>query len=131
MRDIVSKAIGFNQRIAKLKAASKYYPKILQVCYDGDSKINFMGNNVEEDVFLSTLVRIEREGVWYTIHVVEAMTFNCNRPRDILYETFMRRVYDVQHLYNINLNFQAPDGSQGFDIDKLQISEEERLKQRP
>jgi hypothetical protein len=120
MIDIIVKEVqDFNNRIAELKKYSYYYPSILIKNYD---YIPFPGSGRKLlTVYASTLVRIKREEKWYIVHCVESVIpNNVTNEKDLLLK-IMDSVHRIQNLYQI--------GSSGFqDIDILQISEEERLR---
>lgn len=96
----------WDKKVERLKAESKYYP-YLHIRYESN------------EVYCSTLVRIERNGKWYTVHCVESGSYNGHGDDIDVCVQLMRSVHKIQHLYQIC-------GME--DIDKLQISETERLK---
>lgn len=110
--------------IAFLKANSKYYPDIL---YHRDEGLG------EPILYISTLVRICRGGIWYVVHHVDKMPLEriALSSESILLDRLIKEVYFTQHFFKIAANMKSYDGSvfvaQYFDA--LQISEEERLKQ--
>ena len=98
----------FKAHTAKLKAISQYYPIIKQDVHDGS-------------IFLTTLVRIERDGKWYIVHCVES--FTPTKPEDFVqsFKNMMFNVHQIQYLYQISGTME--------DIDPLQQSEMDRLKE--
>lgn len=90
----------------KLKDMSEYYPNIKQDTRD-------------ETVYLTTLVRIERDGKWYTVHCV--MSFGSKAPAVfvVALHRIMMEVHNIQYLYKITGTME--------DLDILQQSETDRL----
>lgn len=111
---ILRGAESFKERVAQLKKESPYYPDIVVKEYPDNS------SPYGKIAFASTLVRIEREGIWYTVHCVESVMLSPNYPVDFLYTRLMDSVHKIQHLYIV--------GSGHEDVDPLQISELERLR---
>lgn len=113
--DIVNQVEERRKTIQSLKENSSYWPRVYkqkEIVYDPLRR---------EKVYLSSLVRILREGKWYIVHAVE----DCWTTEDseIEYKTFLRlcdSVHKITHLYKL-CNHE--------DLDKLQISEEERFNQ--
>lgn len=114
MKDkIIAQATSFQGYIADLKSRSKYYPSILT---------ELKSNVVDRlpSMYASALVRIERNGIWYTVHVVESIipTANIGDPTEWLLKKFSNSVYMAQ-LFHVQTQFDS--------IDKLQISEMDRM----
>ncbi len=91
MMSIIDKAERRRQFIAQLKAESSYYPEVLV-------KNRFDG---QEELYASTLVRIERNGIWYVVHAVFWIMPN-HQVRDFLFTRLMHSVHQIQHLYVVN-----------------------------
>lgn len=99
--------------IAHILLTTPYWPGI--VC---KGRKDFDGRN---ELYLSTVVRIKRNGKWYGIHHVECFMQNDNLFIS-LHESHMRLVKNVvmsQHLYE--LRGMEPE-------DTIQIDETERIK---
>jgi hypothetical protein len=107
----------FNDRIAFLKSQSDYWPKV------------YLKNFPNSEVAASTILRVERNGVWYAQHFVEFMVSDSNTVYEILLEKIQRSVWAAYHLLNVDESFKFPNGDPVFVRDVLQISEEERLRQ--
>jgi hypothetical protein len=101
---ILSQAKKHQDFIQQLKEHSPYYP-------DYVTGLNF-GNT-----YISTIVRIEREGKWYRVHCVESMHGFATLPA--LYPKFMKTVYKIQHLWQLTGKYE--------ELDSLQITEVQRL----
>lgn len=99
--------------LLQLKTESSYYPNVL---------IKYYGS----ECYASTLVRIKRNGTWYLVHCVESIILTESIKEEDLLIKFIDSVYKIQFLYNIiEVNDRTIEQFQ--DVDKLQISEEERL----
>ena len=96
---------------AWLRERSPYFPDFLS------------GQGPNGDHYFSTLVRIQRDGVWYTVHCVERYRdFGDTKDiRTLCLERLVSHAYMVQKLFKLT-------GDPMFEqIDKFQISEEDRL----
>lgn len=124
MRDqIIERVKHFHQIIAELKSVSPYYPQILRKEYPHDNPL--LESRVA--VYYSTKVRIERDGVWYTVHHVESGVPEKNIPvEEYAILRLTESCYKTVFLYRIN-DYRSTDGVPLQDIDNLQISETERL----
>jgi hypothetical protein len=125
IQEILAKVQGYKNRTAYLKSKSDYYPEVL--CH----------NETEEGLpilFLSTLVRIEREGKWYVVHHVESGIVDGKylSQEMLLMAKLVRAVHMTQNLYRIAPPMKQSDGSvfNCQDEDTLQIAESERVKSK-
>ena len=111
LRKILRDNETFINRVASLKKESPYYPSVIVREYERH-------HEPYNEIYISTLVRIERDGVWYVVHClesgVETEYFN---TEDILMQ-LQQSAYKIQHLYKLC-------GHE--EIDKIQKSEKERL----
>lgn len=125
--EFIHRANSFKAIIAELKKESSYYPSVLIKYYDSGIGMDFR-DSVEESkaCYVSTLLRIEREGVWYVVHCVESIISNEMVDEMNLLKRFMASVYQIQFLYQIP-NFTDPDGIPLQDVDRIQQSEVDRL----
>lgn len=119
LNKFVEKDAAIKNRIAELKKESGYYPKVLIKPY---REIGFV-----TELYASTLVRIERDGIWYIVHCVEWIVPNSQTVVSNLLLRLMDSVYKIQCLYKIPNNVVNFNGVPIHDIDLLQISEIERL----
>ena len=105
-------------KIEHLKKNSQYYPEIYSEVQDRYPSV--MSTDIQ-DIYLSTLVRIKRDGTWYVVHCVEALQQRKYQPVDILrfFSRFILSVHNIIHLYKITGTME--------DVDELQIDEEERI----
>ncbi len=95
-------------KLNTLRINSPYYPQIASFV-EGDRE------------YLSTLVRIERNGVWYAIHVEHDFMANLQRSYEMRAVILQKMVVDItkiQYFYMLQ-NDDVPD--------KIQISEKDRL----
>lgn len=107
-------AEDFQQKIARLKEKSDYYPHIV-------FEITLEPSNGGTKVFASTLVRIQRNDCWYTVHCVESSVLFHHYDTQAFFERIMESVHKIQHCYVLT-------GIAGLeDVDKLQESEQERV----
>lgn len=91
-----------------LRSRSPYYPE------------HYTYHTIEagrDTYYFSSIVRIERNGKWYGIHVAEGISLNDEVGIMDLYRKFTHYVYKVQHLWNIT----------DEEPHEWQISERERL----
>ena len=105
---ILSNVMELESHTQKLKIMSEYYPIIKQDVFDNT-------------IFLTTLVRIERDGKWYTVHCVESFASIDSLDFATNFETMMINVHNIQHLYKITGTME--------DLDILQQSEADRLRE--
>lgn len=98
--------------ISELKRASDYYPVVARVEHP------FPTGGFKEFSF-TTLVRVKRDGKWYTVHCVEDFINNDSDAERITLLRFMIQVHNIQNLYMITGKCE--------DVDELQISEEDRI----
>lgn len=100
----------FLQDIKHLKRHSKYFPEIL-ACQIG------------ERLYASTIVRFERAGVWFTIHVVDYVEAGTNIDDvAIVTKSLIRNAWDAYHLHTMH----------HAEKDEIQVSEAIRLQnERP
>lgn len=100
-----------------LKEHSSYYPSIFYKVKD---------NDFGEELYGSTIVRKKMNDEWYTIHVVESFCNSYNNPlkpeeaERLLNGQIMRNVYGIYLFYIVSGKYE--------NLDKLQISEEDRIK---
>lgn len=113
---MIDDAMNHQSIIAILKSKSKYYPEVVLETFG--STVNGETRTVN---YASTLVRIERDGVWYTVHCVETYVSSQMFPDKAgLLLNLMRNAHNVMHLHKLC-------GRANEDVDKDQSSEEERL----
>lgn len=117
----VHAAISFQNQVKRLKEKSSYFP-LITTEYTQDSS----GDRMGIIYWASTLVRIFRDGKWYIVHCAENICLNDNVSEADCLKRLMKSAYDTMHLYVLN-DHRTMDG-EPQDEDKLQISEEERLK---
>lgn len=110
LNKILDEAERFRSIIALLKKESPRYPQ-------------FLRKEIGPQVFFSTLVRIEREGIWYLVHCVESYNPDLGiKTTDMdLIKKFMTSAYVIQNLYKISGTME--------DIDPVQTPESELLRQ--
>lgn len=89
----------------RLYKNSEYYPTILRDVSDGE-------------VSLSTIVRIQRDGAWYAIHVVETYARVTGCEEVLMYRRLAEYVYQIQVGHKLTENDKK---------DVIQCSEIERL----
>lgn len=105
------------KRIADLKKKSSYYPQVLiEECI---TNLCFRNNKYEKTIYASTLVRIERDGIWYTVHCVESIILTENTSEKDLLIKFMDSVYKIQHLYKVTGYLEDVDSIQKSEFDRL------------
>jgi hypothetical protein len=144
---ILHQAQQFTNIIAELKRESSYYPLVLIKYYERNERRKeterekentfihklaawSLGEKSEEEIdkvcYASTLVRIERNGKWYTVHCVESIIHNeLYDEKDLLLKV-MDSVYKIQLLYQIEESIM--NGNKPLqDIDNLQQSEVDRV----
>lgn len=110
---ILKEAENHSILVAKLKKESKYYPNVF-LC---EEDIEY-----GKSVYVSTWVRVKRNGVWYKIFCFESYLCSKNESQTSdLFFKFMASVHSIQHLYVV---------SEKDKIDELQIDEEQRLIQQ-
>ena len=102
----------FKQRISELKKDSHYYPSVLIREYPVDQP------KYKKEIYASSLIRIKRNGVYYTVHCVESIIETENTTESDLLIKFMGYAYNIMYLYKIG----AYD-----DVDPSQSDEETRL----
>ena len=110
LNKILEEVKQFKQSIAELKSKSKYYPEIL-IVYEKEYD--------RKTCYASTLVRIERDNIWYTVHCVESIILEETFDEKNLLLKMMFSVHQIQNLYRITGEFEEKD--------TLQISEIERV----
>lgn len=124
--EILHREQNHTARIAYLKSHSDYWPEVF-----------FKKDQIEigVEVFASTLLRIERGGIWYAVHHVDSMlqTEEQLNIDGLLMQRLARAVYVTQHFYQISKEeyrdaWGRPIAMQ--DVDKIQLSEKERLIER-
>lgn len=92
--------------VKKLKSVSPYYPEVLRGERDGS-------------IYLTTKVRIERDGKWYFVHHVRCFMPTNSTDSYIALKTLMFDCYQTIYLWKMS----------GLEeLDTLQISEPERLQ---
>ena len=101
--------MNFKEALKELNPISPYFPEYIEKLYPNDNPLI----KEKHRIFLSTIIRVERDGVWYKVHCVES-----GFGKDV-YKYFLLSCYKIQHLYMIT-------GSE--EVDHIQISETERLK---
>lgn len=123
-KDMIEKIIkstnNHNLIIAQLRKDSKYYPEIIIENYD--SEFDFCGINT----FASTLVRINKNGIWFVVHCVESLMRREDEGIHHLLFRLIKSVHNIQHLYKIPF-MDEKEGA--FEIDILQQDEAERLQE--
>ena len=103
--------MNFEKVVKELNPISPYFPEYVEwLCFNDNPLIK-----EKYKIFLSTIIRIEEDGVWYKVHCVES-----GFGKDV-YKYFLLSCYRIQHLYMIT-------GSE--EVDHIQISEAERLKKQ-
>lgn len=112
-------SLYLQNRVKELRSKSKYYPEVIFEEYLSSGWDNYPPNSVKQ-VFASTLVRIERDGVWYVVHVVE----HCLLDQYTLVNTFPIMLNRFLHKVNTVQLFWKPKPE---EKDSLQKSEFERL----
>lgn len=105
-----------------LKRESDYYPKIL---------VKKRKEDVYEHVYLSTIVRIKKRGIWYTVHCVKTGVINhlgnTEYSMEHLFLDLIEQVHTIQHLYTADTSMVDSEGKFLIEKDKLQKSEKSRL----
>lgn len=104
----------FQHRIAILRKKSRYYPLVI-MDREPDQDFNF------ESVALSTLVRINRDGIWYVVHCVEIGILNNDKVMQFLNDKFMTSVHLIQNLYQL-CGIEEIDVSQEDEVERLKKS---------
>jgi hypothetical protein len=117
---IKAKVENHHNFVAQLKKDSPYWPQVLY----REKESEFQGKGTTEQ-YISTLVRIKRNDVWYSIHCVESALME---TAGIHYWKFLAMkmnssVYGIQLFYQVNI--EMPDGP---IPDEKQIEETERLR---
>lgn len=101
--------------IHELKKKSQYYPHL-----------TFDSISINNEILISTLVRIKRNDTWYVVHCLETVYLSGSFERHYAVEFAINRllhtVCTMQYFWRID---EHNDTLQ--TIDTLQISEEERL----
>ncbi len=108
-------------RVASLRAKSKYYPEL-----HFESEPHFSEDvmpNTRTDFFISTLVRVLRDGKWYVVHVAECsfvttMTFHSERTIQYTINRLIHQVCMVQLFYKLQEN-DKPEWNQQSEEDRL------------
>lgn len=100
--------------IARLYKASPLYPKYLkETQYQGEP-----GKLMQEIFVLSTIVRIERKGIWYKIHLVEQYLVNQSKREtdiELLLQRFIQQAYFII-LYAVPSEMVVADKDQTSEI---------------
>lgn len=106
----ISNEIKRRDLIKNLKEKSSYYPSIYMECIE---------EGMVTTMYASTIIRVCHKDIWYAVHCVESFS---SRNNDIDEKSLLLRmsksVHDIQNLW-------VPNGI--YEIDKLQISERDRL----
>jgi hypothetical protein len=107
IKEVLKHVETFKATTQFLKENSSYYPQL------------FLSEEGGE-LACSTLVRIERESIWYVVHCVERIKYpNKIADMEALLKKMMWSVYAIQTCYRITGKYE--------DVDTLQQSEVERL----
>ena len=109
---ILNEAGLFRPRISELKKDSHYYPSILIREYPVDHP------KYKKEIYASSLIRIKRDGIYYTIHCVEYIRKTGNTTESDLLLKFMVSAYNIMYLHKIGVY---------DDVDTLQTDEYTRL----
>lgn len=111
LREILENVKTFEARIIELRAASDYWPQIL-----------YKNNSGDDTIYASTLVRIFRDDRWYVVHCVDSQSVPIGSHNvEYMLERMIFKVHLIQNFHII---------SERDEVDKLQISEQNRLKER-
>lgn len=118
---ILQQVDDHRQMIAYLRQNSKPWPEIFSVTKSLDMEERRAGvGRAPDTVWLSTLVRIQRDGKWYLVHHVQSLTGNVNV--EWLYSKLVHEVHLTQTFYRVTGNPELET------LDPNQQSEEERLR---
>lgn len=96
-----------------VRQRSPYYPKYIE------------GQNGDE-YWISTLLRREKDGIWYTEHHYTSMI----GKKDYLYEEFQKKIYFSLLYGKVDPKLENMEGNKLWKKDKLQISEYDRFFKR-
>lgn len=119
--------------VADLKSRSPYFPEVL-LCsipitityYHPKRQLEPIVEVINIEQFVSTIVRINRGGTWYAVHALEVASLSPDGGSISDMAAILTRLnmsaYQCQVLYQLTGNPQFEE------VDKIQISEEERLK---
>jgi len=113
MNEPNTKPLRYQKIVSELKKDSDYYPSVLIREYDSNHNI------YKGALFMSTLVRIERDGKHYIVHCVVSMLNTSNAAMSNLFLRLINSVHRITYLYEITGEFE--------DVDELQESEKDRL----
>jgi hypothetical protein len=111
----------FNKIRLELKKDSPFYPDILTREYEQETG---------RYLYLSTTIRIQRDGKWYKVHCIESIACMTITPKfweQQLIQRLIRNVYICQLFHQINTELINSDGESLQDIDENQISEKQRM----
>lgn len=97
----------FKKRVHALKNKSPYFPEFIAARFD------------DNYIFLSTIVRVEKNGKWYRVHCVESFYPTPTANEATCLALLTKSAYKIRYLYNIHEEID--------ELDTLQISEKERL----
>ncbi len=115
--------------IRRLREISPYWPEFIAE----DKKPQYLVGREyypyknDHEYILSTIVRIERDGIWYDVHCVNRGLVILDQPVSLmlndLFRQFTMNVYTVQNLYKID-----PNNLYGSTcVSKIQVPEQQRL----
>lgn len=109
MSEVIKNVVEFtNNRamtISRLRKESPYYPEYFKI-HEGNQ------------LLLSSLIRKQKDGVWHTVHLVKEFVINPLEFEKAI-EMFHSDAYTIIQLHIV---FERDE------VDKLQITEEERIK---
>lgn len=119
--------------VAVLKSRSPYFPEVLlfsipniRTYYPTKRTEPPITEVISIDQWASTIVRINRGGAWYAVHALDSASLSPDGGSISDMVAILARLnmsaYQCQVLYQLTGNPQFEE------VDKIQISEEERLK---
>jgi hypothetical protein len=109
--------------IIDLKKKSNYYPQLTieEHHHDYDPVYNKV-------LFASALVRMEWNGTWYVVHLVERILMTEGISEKDVIMMMMESAHKLQYLYKVTGNFEDVDSIQTSEKDRLLKIEKERFK---
>ena len=120
LHKIIREAENHKNMIRRLKEVSPYFPKYTVYIQEGSS-----GDFPKDTCWLTTIVRVHREGRWWTLHHAKCVVYpNFSPAEDImmLREQVLQQLFDdcwkATHLWTFS-GHEEPD--------PLQVDEQTRL----
>ncbi len=121
--EMIERADKHTKFIAKLKKDSNYYPEILfrDLYWGPPASLCFKSKPRCYTIYVSTLVRIQRNDQWYSIHCAESIMVQKGQDDSkLLLLRLIKSVCGVQHLYIPIPGITLLDKCQELESERLQ-----------